>query len=54
MKGMMGSQDAAMLEEMQGMDPESLAREMGGKLPPGMKFNPNEILGANPFLKGKK
>ena len=46
MKGMMGSQDAAMLEKS--MDPDALRDMMG----PGM--NPNDILGSNPFLKGKR
>lgn len=50
MKGMMGSQDQAMLDESMMKDlPPGLARQMGD-----MKFNPNDLLGANPFLKGKK
>jgi len=47
MKGMMGSQDAAMLEKS--MDPDALARDMMGS---GM--NPSDFLGSNPFLKGKR
>src|SRR5690606_32116990 len=57
MKGMMGSQDAAMLEDSlgaEGLDFDALSKQLGGgKLPPGMNFNPNDLLGANPFLKGK-
>jgi signal recognition particle subunit SRP54 len=53
MKGMMGSQDAAMLDSM---DPNMLGDLPGGLggLGGNKKFNPNDLLGANPFLKGKK
>jgi signal recognition particle subunit SRP54 len=51
MKGMMGSQDAALLE--QSMDPDLLANEMAG-MKHGGGLNPADFLGPNPFLKGKK
>ncbi|MBU0800067.1 MAG: signal recognition particle protein [Alphaproteobacteria bacterium] len=53
MKGMMGPQDAAMLD---GMDPDLMADIPSalGNLGSTKKFNPNDLLGANPFLKGKK
>lgn len=51
MKGMMGSQDAALLE--QSMDPDLLAKEMAG-MKQGGGLNPADFLGPNPFLKGKR
>ncbi len=45
MKGLMGSHDADML--MKSMDPDMLAGDMA-------KLTPGDILGDNPFLKGKR
>lgn len=44
MKGMMGEADIGMLEKS--MDPDALAKDMAG-------LEPGDILGSNPFLKGK-
>ncbi len=45
MKGLMGGKDAAMMENMQNMDPEELQQMMDGELP-----GENSPLGPNPFL----
>jgi len=45
MKGLVGEKDMAMLQ--QSMDPSALAGDMA-------ELQPQDILGSNPFLKGKR